>query len=128
MADAVTVQALLTGKRKAVVMLTNVSDATGEAAVVKVDRSTLTNIGGVEPETLRLTEIQFCVQGFPYVKLAFDHNTDQTIAVLSGTGKLCFKDAALRDLGAAGGTGDLVLTAPAGWATGSYTLLIELVW
>lgn len=128
MADAVTVQALLTGKRRAVVMLTNVSDGTGEAAVVKVDRSTLANIGGVEPATLRLTEIQFCVQGFPYVKLAFDHTTDQTVAVLSGNGKFCFKDAALRDLGSAGGTGDLVLTAPAGAATGSYSLLLELVW
>lgn len=128
MADVVTVQALLRGRHRLTVLCTNCSDGTGESAVVKVDRSTLTDANGDEPAALRLVEVQFAVQGFPYVKLAFDHNADQTVAVLSGTGKLCFTDQPARDLGAAGGTGDLVLTAPAGAATGSYTLLLTLSW
>ena len=128
MADVVTVQALLQGRHRLVVLCTGISDGTGESAVVKVDKSALADAGGDEPAALRLAEVQFSVQGFPYVKLAFDHNTDQTIAVLAGTGKLCFKDQGVRDLGAAGGTGDLVLTAPAGAAAGTYTLLLTLTW
>ena len=127
MADVSTLQTLLDGKRRRTVLYTNTSDGTGKTSIV-VDRSGLTNIMGNEPAALRLVKVNFCIQGFPYVRLHYDHDTDQTIAVLSGTGKLCFDDQGIRDLGAAGGTGDLLLTAPAGAATGSCTVLMELVW
>jgi hypothetical protein len=128
MADVVTTQVLLNGHRRRTVLLTNVSDGTGEAAVKKVDKSDLTTIFGAEPALLRVKEIEFCIQGFAKIILAYDHDADQTIAVLSGTGKLCFEDAGVKDLGSAGGTGDILLTAPAGATTGSYTILLELVW
>jgi len=126
-ADVVTLQTLLNGKRRRTVLYTNVSDGTGGATIV-VDRSAVTNIMGGEPAALRLVKVSFCVQGFPYVKLSYDHDADQTIAVLSGAGKLCFDDQGVRDLGTAGGTGDLLLTAPTGAAVSSCTVLMELVW
>jgi hypothetical protein len=42
MADAVTTQILVDGAKNAVIKFTNVSDGTGEAAVIKVDVSALT--------------------------------------------------------------------------------------
>lgn len=122
MADSVSVKTLFDAGNGLTVLCTNISDGSGEAAAIKVDRSALANRFGEVPAKLRIVRADWSVQGFPYIALAFDHTIDQQALVLSGTGKMCFKDAPIKDEGAAGGTGDIVLTAPAGASTGSYTL------
>lgn len=127
MADTVTTRVLESGPRHHVVVLTGISDNTGETAVVKVDKSTLVNAAGVEPSTLSIQSAVWTIQGIGYVKLAFDHTTDDTALVLSGNGKLCFSKAGgLTDPRSAGGTGDLLLTSVGATAGGSYTVLLHL--
>ena len=46
MADAVTSQIIFDGTRTAVMKFTNISDGTGESAVLKVDVSALTGFQG----------------------------------------------------------------------------------
>lgn len=128
MADTVTSQVLLSGPRRHVVVLTGVSDGTGETAVVKVDRSALKTLDGVEPARLAIERAQWMMQGIDYIRLAWDHASDDTALVLSGDGKLCFEGVgALKDPGSAGGTGDLLLTSVGAVAGGSYTLVLVLV-
>jgi hypothetical protein len=127
MADAVTTQILDNGGRNYTVILTNLSDGTGEIAVVKIDKSTLTTIGGDEPSALKIVDIAWVIQGFDYVKLAFDHTADDTALVLAGNGGLSFDAVGgLSDPKSAGGTGDIVLTAPAGTVGASYTIVMQL--
>lgn len=106
----------------------NQSDGTGESAVVKVDRSALADIHGSEPSLLRIVRAQWTIQGFPYVEVAFDHTTDDSALLLgAGTGELCLERySGLKDPDSAGGTGDIVFTAPAGATTGSYSILLEV--
>lgn len=128
MADTVTSQTLLSGPRRHVVVLTGISDGTGESAAVKVDKSALKTADGAEPSKLAIERAQWTMQGIDYIKLAWDHTTDDTALVLSGDGKLCFESVgALKDPGSAGGTGDLVLTSVGATDGGSYTLMLDLV-
>lgn len=129
MADAVTTAVLAAGPRNASVLLTCISDGTGEAAVVKVDKSGLSNALGVEPSRLTILAVEWSMQGFTYLKLAFDHTADDTALVLGpGYGELCMrKVGGLKDPASAGGTGDLLLTSVGATAGDSYTVLLHLV-
>lgn len=99
---------------------TNVSDGTGESAVIKVDISTLIGpLPGVAPTAVKLEEIRWNIQGFNSVRLFWDHTTDDEICVLSGVGYACYSDSGgLMDPRSAGGTGDVLLTT-AGAASGN---------
>lgn len=129
MADAVASRVLFSGKHRYSILLLNVSDGTGESAVVKVDKSTLTNEFGVEPTRLNIARVEWTIQGFTHVILAFEHTADDNALVLgTGVGSLDFsKNGYVKDPASAGGTGDLVLTAPAGATTGSYSIKLDLV-
>ena len=128
MADAVATRVLVNGPRSYAALFLNQSDGTGEAAVVKVDRSALADIHGNEPSLLRIVKAKWTIQGFPYVKVAFDHTTDDTALLLgAGVGELCLdKHGGIKDPNSAGGAGDIVFTAPAGATTGSYSILLEV--
>jgi len=127
MADAVSTRVLLNTGDTYVVLLHNLSDGTGESAVVKVDKSTLINADGAVPSKLRIMAVQHNIQGFPYVKLAFDATTDDTALILSGDGRWCLEQyGGLKDPASTGATGDIVLTAPAGASTGSYSILLHI--
>jgi hypothetical protein len=128
MADTVTSQVLVSGPRRHVVVLTGVSDGTGESGVVKIDKSTLKDATGAEPSTLSIQKIQWTSQGFTYLKLSFDHTTDDTALVLSGDGCLDFSSyGGLKDPASAGGTGDLLLTSIGATAGDSYTIVLDVV-
>lgn len=127
MADTVTATYLLKGQRSIAVLLTGISDGTGESNVVKVDKSTITNILGNEPGAIVIDKIKWTMAGIGYAKLSFDHTTDDTAVVLcSGIGKLCFSDfGGLKDPSSAGGTGDLLLTTAGATSGGAYSIFIE---
>jgi hypothetical protein len=129
MSDTVSTKFVRNGPTKAVVVLTNASDGTGESAAVKVDKSTLVNANGGEPSRLSIRKVQWSIAGFSAVRLYWDHTTPETALVLSYAGELCFEHAGgLTDSGGAGGTGDLLLTAtPAAAAPyGGYTIVLHL--
>lgn len=119
-----------------VIHLTCVSDATGETAVTKVDKSTLFSTAGIEPVALNVHRLEANVAGFNAVRLYWDHTTAQTIAVLGaghtvldftgqGLPSLDFS-LALLDPQTAGGTGDILLTSLGAAANASYDILLYL--
>ena len=127
MADVVTNQVVFSGKRRHVVHLTSESDSTGESGVVKVDISTLRDARGEQITYTSVERIFGVVNGFDYVKLAWDHTTDDTIAVVSGLFDLDFRCyGGLVDPRSAGGTGDIVLTTEGAADGASYDITIEL--
>ena len=127
MADTVTSQVLLSGARQHVVALTGISDGTGETAVAKIDKSTLKDINGNEPSALTIQKVQWTTQGFTYLKLAFDHATDDAAVVLAGDGCLDFSGyGGLKDPASAGGTGDLLLTSVGAAAGDTYTVVLDV--
>ena len=125
MADTVTSQVMQNSKMEYVVHLTGLSDATGESAVIKVDKSALTNTGGVEPKAIDIMSIRWNIQGYSYIKLAWDHTTDDTAMLLSGNGYDNFEEASgLRDPRSTGGTGDLLLTSVGAASGATYDITI----
>src|SRR3990167_9422327 len=106
MVDTVDSIVIYSSPRRYVVRLTNISDGTGESAVAKVDKSTLTGPDGTEPGRLMAERIEYDCGGMQ-VRLFWDHDTDDELAVLSGAGFLDFTDggkyAGLVDPNSAGG-------------------------
>lgn len=108
--------------------ITNVSDGTGESAVIKVDKSTLTGPQpGVEPGSLALESIRWSIQGFSSVRLFWDHTTDDEIMVLgSGNGYADFKSSGrLQDPKSAGQTGDVLLTTAGAISGATYDITMR---
>jgi hypothetical protein len=61
MADTVTTQIIQDGERNCIMKFTNVSDGTGESAVVKVDVSALqSNPSGIACSEVRLVRVKPC--------------------------------------------------------------------
>jgi len=126
MADAVNIKTVFNGGRRLVVRLTNVSDGTGEAAVIKVDKSTFTGPDGTEPTSFVVEKIEYDILGMQ-VQLHWDHTTPDIIAVISGAGYLDWVAAGgLVDPLSAGGTGDIELTTVGHTAGDSYTITLWL--
>ena len=110
--DTVTSNVVQNSKSEYIVHLTCISDGTGETNVVKIDKSTLLNTNGVEPIAANISSIRWATQGFSYIKLSWDHTTDDTAMILSGNGYDDFLGGAcLRDPRSTGTTGDLLLTS-----------------
>src|SRR5690349_21757571 len=118
MADAVTTTVISQTPDRYLVHFTNISDGTGESAVKKVDKSTLTAEDGAEPASLDIEWIQFSIGGFSSVRLLWDHTTDDVALALAGSGFLDFRGdnsfnfapKGLADPRSAGDTGDILLT------------------
>jgi hypothetical protein len=137
MADAVTSRVLIDTPTHYAIHLTNISDGTGESAVAKIDKSTLTDSSNpaVEPDSLDIVAVRWNMQGFTYVKLLWDHNTDDTALVLSGSGYDDFMAAdgsipglnrteGLKDPRSTGGPGDLLLTTVGATSGSTYDITI----
>lgn len=123
MADAVVNTTLRENPQLITKHLTNISDASGESAVIKIDKSAIMVAGdGAEPAALDLVEIRWAVQGFTSVRLLWDHDTDDVCFVMSGNGYENFArigGAGVKaDPLSTGGTGDVLLTT-AGAASGA---------
>lgn len=122
MADAVSSQTIIDGPRNAVMKFTNLSDGTGEAAVVKVDVSALQGA----PSKVRIEKVHYCVNGM-VVTLLWDATTDVRIIELSGDGWLDFRDfGGLPNNAGAGVTGDIAFTTTGATAGDSYSIVLEM--
>lgn len=123
MADVVTNQVLFNGQKFIAVKITNLSDASGETAVVKIDKSTLVNCFGVEPASLDLVDIWWSIKEMG-VQLDWDHTAPDTIVILApgqGYQDYSYRGNA-RDPKSTGGTGDILLTTIGAAADSSYTI------
>lgn len=129
MADVVDTIALISGQNRRVIRITNVSDGTGESAVIKVDKSTFVGPDGVnEPGKLVIEEIQWSIQGFSSVRLFWDHTTDDEVCVLgTGNGYFNYRSVGgLVDPASAGQTGDLLLTTAGAISGATYDITISV--
>ncbi len=126
MADAVTTRVILDAYPHYVVQFTNASDGTGESAVKKIDKSTLAGALGVEPLAVDIEAIQFSVEGFNYITLLWDHGTDDTVAVLSGSNFFDYRgDGLNKDPTPRDSTGDILLTTDGAFDGASYNIILH---
>ena len=122
MADAVTSQKIIDGPKKVVYKFTNISDGTGEAAVLKVDVSGLSGA----PGTVKITKIQYEIVGMS-VQLLWDATTDVVILVMQSAGYLDFTHfGGIPNTLASGYTGDILLTTTGHTAGDTYTIILEM--
>ena len=141
MADAATSIIIADTKYHHVIHLTSISDGTGEAAVVKVDKTVgaamLAAVGGAEAVALDLEQIDWNIQGMTYVVLLWDHTTDDRMILLNGNGYKDFRGVGqavtgliqtngLKDPVTTGGTGDVLLTTVGAVATATYDITLWL--
>lgn len=124
MADAVTSQTIIDGARNVVMKFTNLSDGTGEAAVLKVDVSALSGA----PSSVSIKRIIYSVSGM-VVTMLWDATTDVPIVELGGnTGVLDFECfGGLPNNAGAGKTGDILFTTTGHTAGDSYSIILEMV-
>jgi len=134
MADTVTSQTLKDSASTWAVKLTNISDGTGEAGVVKVSANTLIASDGGSTQRLSINKIFWNVaRGTsslqdPRVTLAWRGNSNTTIVTLTGSGSLDLTtsfQAPLTNNAGAGANGDILLTTTGFTASSGYTLILE---
>lgn len=124
MADAVGSQVILDGPRHTIMKFTNVSDGTGESAVLKVDVSSLTGA----PASVSIDRIHFSTAGMS-VRIAWDATADVDAFVLGPdqVGSLCFVGfGGIHNNAGAGVTGDIVFTTIGAASGDSYSTVLEL--
>lgn len=131
--DVVTSRVISNSDTHYVIHLTNVSDGTGESAVVKVDKSALLADDGAEPASLDIETVRWAVNGFSNVKILWDHTTDDVGLVLSGNGYDDFRGdgiaaarKGLADPRSAGDTGDVLLTTTGAVSGATYDITLRL--
>jgi hypothetical protein len=114
--------------------LTNISDGTGEAGVVKVSANTLIASDGGSTQRLSINKIFWNVaRGTsslqdPRVTLAWRGTSNTTIVTLTGSGTLDLTtnlQAPLTNNAGAGANGDILLTTTGFTASAGYTIILE---
>lgn len=123
MADAVTSQTIFDGTGKIVMKFTNISDGTGESAVLKVDVSALTPAA----EEVRIEKIKYSTTGMS-VDILWDATTDVIAWHIPAdrAGEFDFKEYPLRNNAGSGKTGDVMLTTIGHSAGDRYTIILEM--
>ena len=120
MADAVTSQTIVDGSKWVVQKFTNLSDGTGESAVIKVDVSALSPAA----TTVSIEKIWYSITGM-VATLLWDATTDVRVVDLSGYGELDMKDfGGLINNAGAGITGDILLTTTGHTSGDNYTIIL----
>jgi hypothetical protein len=123
MADAVTSQTLFDDAKYVVMKFTNVSDGTGESAVLKVD------VSGLSPAAtgVVIDKVQYDVSGMA-VSILWDATTDVTALVLQGgSGEFCFsKFGGLKNNAGSGVTGDIRFTTAGHTSGDSYSIILHM--
>lgn len=127
MADVITTNTIFDGDKVLELNITNKSDGTGQTNEVFVDASNFTS--HEEPVTHFLVEeIQWSSQGFDFIELAFDADTDVPFDLLSANGYKNYKDSGgIVDPKGAGFTGDIIVTTIGPTLTASYDITIRLI-
>lgn len=123
MADAVSSQTLLDGKRNVVMKFVSISDGTGEAAVLKVDASALADA----PSNLRIEKVEYDISGMQ-VNILWDATTDVPAIILStGQGVLDFSGiGGLKNNAGAGVTGSINFTTIGHTANDTYSIILHM--
>jgi hypothetical protein len=133
MADVVTSQILKDHAKGYAVKLTNISDATGEADVIKVDASALVANTGAGAERLTITKLFWSVASgtsstmSPRITLKWAGSSNTTIVTLTGSGFWDLTSAGQCPFinNAPAPTGDILLSTTGFTANAAYTLVIE---
>lgn len=129
MADAVNSQTLFDGESQVVMKFNNVSDGTGESAVLKVDVSALTaNNVGKACSAVSIRRITAMVNGMS-VNLLWDADTDVSAVILApGMYTLNFDDTAILGNNAGTGkTGDILFTTVGASSGDTYSIILEMI-
>lgn len=128
MADAVTSQTIVDGGRTAVMKFTNVSDASGETDVVKVDVSALTSSNGKICTGVSITKLWFWTAGMS-VNVEWDATADVLIATLPADREGCYDFSCFGGIpnnAGAGKTGDILFTTTGATSGDTYTVILEM--
>jgi hypothetical protein len=128
MADVVSSQTILDGERLFIGKFTNISDGTGETAVVKIDVSTLSpNAYGNACNGVKINRLWYTTHGME-VRILFDATTD-TFAWMIPQNNSYFMDfssfGGLPSNAGAGVTGDISFTTVDASNGDMYTIVIE---
>ena len=123
-----------TGWNRIRVLLTCISDGTGETAVKKVDISDLRRTDGQPVVKTAVEKIQFASSGFTSIKLEWDRTPRETIVVIPGGALgaiadiLDFTDSGglVEQSYGSDGTGDILLTTAGASNGDSYNIIISL--
>lgn len=122
MADAVTSQTLVDGPRNVVMKFTNISDGTGESAVLKVDVSGLAGA----PTAVRIDRIIAHTSGMS-VNILWDATTDVTCFVIGQDASVDMdltKFGGLKNNAGAGVTGDIRFTTVGHTSGDVYSIIL----
>lgn len=129
MVDAVTTQTLIDGTQRAVFKFTNVSDGTGEAAVVKIDVSALNSFQGEPCTGVSIQKIDVVTVGMG-LDLLWDATTD-VLAMSFGADDFVSLDfsrfGGITNNAGTGKTGDLLFTTIGASSGDRYTVVIEVL-
>ena len=129
MADAVNSQTLFDGESQVVMKFNNVSDGTGESAVLKVDVSALTaNYVGKACSGVTIRRVTAMISGMS-VNVLWDATTDVSALVLApGMYTLNFDDTSLIWNNAdTGKTGDIMFTTIGASSGDTYSIILEMI-
>ncbi len=129
MADAVNSQTLFDGESQAVMKFNNVSDGTGESAVLKVDVSALNpNYVGKACTGVTIRRVTAMIHGMS-VNVLWDATTDVSALVLApGMYTLNFDDTSLIWNNAdTGKTGDIMFTTVGASSGDTYSIILEMI-
>jgi hypothetical protein len=130
MADAVTSQTLLDGERLAIMKFTNISDGTGESAVLKVDVSALAkSASGAVCDRVTVTKIYISTHGME-VRMLWDATADVPffLSAPNATQTLDMTNfGGITNNGGAGVTGDIMFTTADASSGDTYWVILEMV-
>ena len=121
MADAVATQVILNGDKNVVLKCTNISDGTGEAAVVKAAAATYGT-------ALKIEKIHYSTDGMA-VRILWDADTDVVCWLIPAnqSDTLDFtKIGGLPNNGGTGVTGNIAMTTVGHTSGDTYTIILEL--
>ena len=129
MADAVTSQTLIDGTHRAVFKFTNISDGTGEAAVVTIVVSALNSFQGEPCTGVSIQKIDVVTVGMG-LDLLWDATTD-VLAMSFGADDFVSLDfsrfGGITNNAGTGKTGDLLFTTIGASSGDRYTVVIEVL-
>jgi hypothetical protein len=130
MADTVTTQIIQDGERNCIMKFTNVSDGTGESAVVKVDVSALqSNPSGIACSEVRLVRVSHAIVGMS-VQMFFNASTNVLLMELaeSSNGHMDFQDfGGIPNNAGSGKDGDILFTTKDHTSGDTYSIILEML-
>ena len=128
MTDAVASQTLMDGPRNCAMKFTNISDGTGESAVLKVDVSGLETYQGLTCTGVTIERVEYTTDGMS-VSILWDASTDVLAVKLpqNQSGTFDFrKIGGLKNNSGTGKTGDVLLTTVGHTSGDSYMVILHM--